>query len=579
MKIAQVSRMDRHGLWAVAVGALFSFVAGCSGGDPTGASGSDVGIRYGVDYSFSRPSPSGLHADGYTFAARYLSWAPNSKNLSAAEAKDLIANGVDVVSNWESSGTSCLSGYSQGVADATEAEKQAVADGMPAGRPIYFSVDFDAQAYQQTTINAYFDGVAAVIGRNRTGAYGGYYLIQRLFNDGKITYGWQTYAWSYGNWDSRAQVRQVQNDITAGGDGNCCDKDVAVAADFGQWGYNGGGGGTSGSPSREETGPSIARNADGRLEAFARGTDGALYHTWQTTAGGAWSGWAGLGGQLSSDPIASVNSDGRLEVFYRGTNGELYHLWQSSPGGGWSGHASLGGGLAQANVAIGHDADGRLEVFAVGTDDALWHIWQTTNGWSGWASLGGNVPSDIAVATNADGRLEVFYVGTSKEVYHLWQTAPNGGWSGHASLGGYVDPSVAVGKNGDGRLEIFVRGTDSKVYHAWQSSPGGAWSGWADLGGEITSDITVGHDQDGRLEIFARGTDNAMYHAWQDSSGWSGWAGLGGVITTDIGAAENADGRLEVFYRGTTAELYHLWQTTPNGGWSGHASLGGQIEP
>jgi len=32
--------------------------------------------------------------------------------------------------------------------------------------------------------------------------------MQRLFDDGKIAYGWQTYAWSYGNWDGRAQLRQ-----------------------------------------------------------------------------------------------------------------------------------------------------------------------------------------------------------------------------------------------------------------------------------------------------------------------------------------------------------------------------------
>ena len=77
--------------------------------------------------------------------------------------------------------------------------------------------------------------MASVIGVARTGAYGGYYVIQRLFNASKIKWGWQTYAWSGGQWDTRAQVRQVLNGITAAGDANCCDKDEAVAADFGQW--------------------------------------------------------------------------------------------------------------------------------------------------------------------------------------------------------------------------------------------------------------------------------------------------------------------------------------------------------
>jgi hypothetical protein len=86
------------------------------------------------------------------------------------------------------------------------------------------------------------------------------------------------------------------------------------------------------------------------------------------------------------------------------------------------------------------NADGRLEVFVRGTDDALWHNWQTapTNGWSGWASLGGVISSEPEVAANADGRLEVFVRGTDNALWHNWQTAPNNGWSGWASLGGII---------------------------------------------------------------------------------------------------------------------------------------------
>jgi MYXO-CTERM domain-containing protein len=189
----------------------------------------------GVDYSWARPSPSGLKSGGYTFAARYLSYDTSGKNLSASEAKALWAAGVDVVANWENSSTAALDGYNQGVSDAKEANSQANGDGIPSGRPIYFSVDFDATPGDQTAINAYFDGVVSVIGLARTGAYGGYYVIERLFNAGKIKWGWQTYAWSGGQWDSRAQLRQVQNGITAAGDGDCCDEDQAVATDFGQW--------------------------------------------------------------------------------------------------------------------------------------------------------------------------------------------------------------------------------------------------------------------------------------------------------------------------------------------------------
>ena len=106
---------------------------------------------------------------------------------------------------------------------------------MPDGRPIYFSIDFDAQPSQQSAINAYFDGVASVLGRDRTGAYGGYGPISRLFDDGKIKWGWQTYAWSDGQWDARAQLRQFLNGIGPGGGE---DEDRSTVADFGQWGPN-----------------------------------------------------------------------------------------------------------------------------------------------------------------------------------------------------------------------------------------------------------------------------------------------------------------------------------------------------
>lgn len=203
--------------------------------EQTGSEDDALVLETGVDYSWARPSPTKLKAEGYTFAARYLSHTTTGKNLTLSEANALWAAGVDVVVVWEQSATTALGGFAQGASDAKAAEAQAAANGMPKGRPIYSAVDFDAQPSQQSVINAYFDGVASVIGVSRTGAYGGYYLIQRLFNAKKIAWGWQTYAWSYGNWDSRAQVRQVKNGITAGGSTSCCDKDEAVAVDFGQW--------------------------------------------------------------------------------------------------------------------------------------------------------------------------------------------------------------------------------------------------------------------------------------------------------------------------------------------------------
>ena len=83
------------------------------------------------------------------------------------------------------------------------------------------------------------------------------------------------------------------------------------------------------------------------------------------------------------------NADGRLEVFGRGSDGALWNIWQTAPNNGWGGWNSLGGWIDRLKVAS--NDDGRMEVFARGSDNALWNIWQTApnNGWSTWNSLGG----------------------------------------------------------------------------------------------------------------------------------------------------------------------------------------------
>ena len=96
---------------------------------------------------------------------------------------------------------------------------------------------------------------------------------------------------------------------------------------------------------------------------------------------------------ITSDPAAGHDQDGRLEVFARGTDNALWHIWQTAPSAGpWSGWASLGG-VITSSPTVSNDANGSLQAFARGTDDALWHIRQTApnNGWSGWASLGGKL--------------------------------------------------------------------------------------------------------------------------------------------------------------------------------------------
>ena len=186
----------------------------------------------GIDYAFGRPGIAALKAAGVKFVCRYLSHSP-TKNLTSAEAHALSAAGIWIVVVWETTARRALAGRTAGVADAIDAQMQAQACGMPTGRPIYFAVDWDASAGQQSAINAYLDGAASVLGRDRVGIYGGYGPVSRALDGGHAAWAWQTYAWSGGRWDSRAQLQQYSNGHTLGGVG--CDYDRATRDDYGQW--------------------------------------------------------------------------------------------------------------------------------------------------------------------------------------------------------------------------------------------------------------------------------------------------------------------------------------------------------
>ncbi len=187
----------------------------------------------GADYSLARPSGVAFKAAGYTWVARYLcSYGP--KRLSCDERDDLFNNGLAIVLLFEDDAMQALNGYNQGVLDAQEALQQANDLGVPATVPIHFTVDFDATVAQQTLIDAYFQGAISVLGLDRVGAYGGYWVLLRLGNAGLITYKFQTIAWSGGNMVPGINIYQDGIQAFNGG----VDEDVSETTNFGQWSKN-----------------------------------------------------------------------------------------------------------------------------------------------------------------------------------------------------------------------------------------------------------------------------------------------------------------------------------------------------
>jgi hypothetical protein len=360
----------------------------------------------------------------------------------------------------------------------------------------------------------------------------------------------------------------------------------------------------------------VARNLDGRLEAFMLGSDAKLYHKWQTAPNSGWvADWASLGEDTLgagfwSDPSVGRNKDGRLEVFAVTSTGHVEHIWQTAPNSGWvASFDPLPTTFLMKNnipVAVANNQDGRLEVFARDHPDPgkIVHIGQVApnSGWAAaWLSLGDTTFTYApSVGINGDGRLEVFAVKSGGDAWHVWQTAPNSGWVAWnnfktSTTSPELNGPLAVASNKDGRLEVFGRKFPGyTIIHNWQAAPNSGWAfgdgPWASLGttgsASPTGDPAVGRNGDGRLEVFASAISASsvsyggeVWHTWQTCAGcgWGSFAAIGGFERGATSVGQNADARLEVFDHtgGGCTGIDHAWQVPSASSWSAWGSLGG----
>ena len=115
---------------------------------------------------------------------------------------------------------------------------------------------------------------------------------------------------------------------------------VSPSADWSEWTSLGG------ASAHLTSNPVAGSNADGRLEVFVTGADRGIWRIPQATASGAWAGWTSLGsaggGFYDAAPGLGRNGDGRLELFAVGADGNLWHSWQTAASSDtWSEWASL----------------------------------------------------------------------------------------------------------------------------------------------------------------------------------------------------------------------------------------------
>jgi hypothetical protein len=311
------------------------------------------------------------------------------------------------------------------------------------------------------------------------------------------------------------------------------------------------------------------------------------------------------GQDITGNPIAVTNPDKSLTDFARGTDGALWTTWQYGYDTGWHSFASLGspgGGVTlTGQPAITQDAgNGDAQAaLVIGSDGALWNSWQSSYGstWHSWVSLGGrNLTGNPVVVKNPDNSLTVFARGTDGALYTAWQYGYDTGWHAPASLGSpgggvtLTGQPVITQDTGNGSAQAaFMIGSDGALWNSWQSSYGSTWHSWVSLGGSnLTGNPVLVKNPDGSLSAFARGTDGALYTAWQYGydTGWHPFVSLGSpgggvtltgqpIITQDAG---NGDAQAALVL-GSDGALWNSWQSSYGSTWHSWVSLGGSLSP
>lgn len=295
-----------------------------------------------------------------------------------------------------------------------------------------------------------------------------------------------------------------------------------------------------------------------RLDTFARGADGALWHRW--VHHDVWSNWVSDGGYLDSAPTAMLN-DNRIDGFYvSGGNlwwfqellrlGVVTHSNMGRPAGDVV-DPECGGFLAFCSSgplisapALASWGPGRMDVFVLADAHHLVHRWFDNFQWSDWELLSvANFAGDPVAVSWGRGRIDVFVHGSDDD--HVYQkTFDQGHWFAWQDLHGTLLYSPAAASSGAGKLDLFAVGTDrqlwTKTYRNGQwSGTGTSWDGWAPLAGIHTSSPSASSFGSGYVDVGARGTDNQLWLKRFDGirwtgagTSWDGWGGLGGTLTS-----------------------------------------------
>ena len=333
----------------------------------------------------------------------------------------------------------------------------------------------------------------------------------------------------------------------------------------------------------------VIDSVTGNLEVYATEAEGTLDQDVYNEAAGNFTGWNGLAGSITGSPSPVFNTgSGNLEVYATGTDGTLDERYYKSDGTGWSAWKSLGqpttGAITGSPSAVFDTASGNLEVYMTGADGSLWEeYWIPGSGWSPWKNLGAPATATItgspsAVYNTASGNLEVYCTGSDGALWEIYHSS--NGWSAWKSLGGDITGSPSAVYDPIGKdLEVYATGADDTIDET-EWAPGAGWTGPTSLGGSVTGSPSAVYDGvRSAMEVYATGLDGTLdYDLWTKASGWAGVTSLAGsLISSPSAIYDQTASKLDIYAVGTAGALEQIAYRGSTQNWGPWTNLHGNL--
>lgn len=497
----------------------------------------------------------------------------------------------------------------EGTAAADDAAIQAASLGIPAGTPLIYDMEAYAPACDSqviTFLNAW-DTELHVRGY-QAGVYESFTNISALVHaSGAMTEPDVTY---YADWDNRDTTLSgyMPPDMWAHHQrlhqyrGGHLETHGGVTLDIDSDRLNvqlGKPAPPSGNPVFRAT---IAINANGTAEWFARNAVGTLVHAWQHPVGSlTFTAMHTVGRaprHIVSNPTVARQPGGALAIFARDSSGHVVHAWQQA---GFPNDWEWGSPLPPASRKARPGTDpasvvlpnGRVEVYQTATTGAILTATQRAANndfkWTRWGNIKGNCASTPAAVTNAAHDALVFCVTRAGQAaVNSWNGRHWSKWSLVGASPSGLSGAPAVTVNGSGEVELITATTAGVLERAWQSGAG-TWTWQTPVtgpgqGGTVTGTPSAITAPSGQVVVFTTLSSGQVGQvSQQGSSGssafgsWSVVAGAipGGKIFGSPAAWRNTSGPLGVAVLDGDATLATSQLTGES--WSEWLELGGGI--